>query len=133
MDIGNIKNIQPMTDPAASYDPAAGPAVPPLSPPNSEPVAQAPQNTQPQEIAAKAEEQEPKKENLKDAVEKMNRTAVIFDRALKFQIHDKTKETMVAVVDMNTDKVIREIPSKEILDFISKMKDYLGMIFDKKA
>ena len=40
---------------------------------------------------------------------------------------------MVSVIDMNNDKVIREIPSEEVLDFVSKSRDYLGMIFDKKA
>jgi len=76
---------------------------------------------------------EKQKNDLKEAVEKLNQTAIIFDRALKFQIHDKTKETMVSVIDVNTEKVIREIPPKEVLDIISKMKDYLGLIFDKKA
>ncbi len=129
MEIGNVTNIQPIVDPAASYE-TEGPSVPPLSPPNAEPMTP---KTQPQEVAADAAEKEPKKEDLQDAVEKMNRTAIIFDRSLKFQIHAKTKETMVAVMDMKTDKIIREIPSKELLDFVSKMKDYLGMIFDKKA
>ena len=60
MDIGNIKSVQPIIDPATAYE-GEGPAVPPLSPPNSEPVIQ---TTQPQEVAAKAEEKEPKKEDL---------------------------------------------------------------------
>jgi len=79
--------------------------------------------------------EDPKKdrEDLEEAIEKLNQTAMIFDRGLRFQIHDKTHTPMVAVVDLKSDKVIREIPSKEILDLVSKMRDYLGMIFDKKA
>lgn len=86
-------------------------------------------------VKAEQEAQDPQKqrENLEDAVDKLNKTARIFDRSLRFQIHNKTKETMVSVVDMNTDRVIREIPHKEVLDLVSKMKDYMGMIFDKKA
>ncbi len=70
---------------------------------------------------------------LEEAVEKMNQTAQIFDRSLKFQIHEETNTMMVAVVDTNTNKVIREIPPKEILDMFARMQDYLGLIFDKKA
>ncbi len=76
---------------------------------------------------------EKSEEELKEAVDKLNKTAVIFDRSLRFQIHDKTHRTMVSVVDIVQDKVIRQIPNEEVLDLVAKMDDYLGMIFDKKA
>ena len=72
-------------------------------------------------------------EDLKDVTEKMNHAAQIFDRSLKFQVHEETNTMMVSVVDTNTNKVIREIPPKEILDMFARMQDYLGLIFDKKA
>lgn len=72
-------------------------------------------------------------EDLREAVDKLNKTAVIFDRSLRFQIHEKTNRTMVSVVDIASDKVIRQFPSEEVLDLVGKMEDYLGMIFDKKA
>jgi len=86
-------------------------------------------------VKAEAEKQDPQKqkEKLDDAVDKLNKTSMIFDRSLRFQVHEATRETMVSVVDMSNDKVIREIPSKEVLDLVSKMQDYLGLIFDKKA
>jgi flagellar protein FlaG len=40
---------------------------------------------------------------------------------------------MVSVVDTINDKVIRQIPEEEVLDLVAKMKDYIGLIFDKKA
>lgn len=79
------------------------------------------------------EDPQKKSQNLDEAVEKLNKTALIFDRSLRFQVHKQTSETMVSVVDMNSDKVIREIPAKEVLDLVSRMHDYMGMIFDKKA
>ena len=101
------------------------------------PIQRAPDVAAPNEVLGQTpgamEDPAKAKENLKEAVEKLNQTALIFDRSLKFRIHDKTHTTMVAVVDSNTEKVIREIPSKEVLDLVSKMRDYLGMIFDKKA
>lgn len=130
MDINSIKAIPGMTDPGAYESeplPIEGTPVPPVTPEKNPMEQQAAKNEEEKKDPEKV------KEGLNEAVDKLNKTAVIFDRSLRFQIHEKTKETMISVVDMKTDKVIREIPSKEVLDFISKMKDYLGMIFDKKA
>lgn len=72
-------------------------------------------------------------EDLQEAVDKLNKTAVIFNRSLRFQVHDATRRTMVSVVDITSDKVIRQIPNEEVLDLVAKMDDYMGLIFDKKA
>ena len=121
MEVGNVKIP---VEPGKGYDPEL-----------ALPTTATPQPMEQQAQKAAQEQQDPKKqqEAVEEAVDKMNQTAIIFDRSLRFQIHDKTKSTMVAVVDSMTDRVIREIPSKEVLDLFSKMQDYLGMIFDKKA
>jgi flagellar protein FlaG len=87
--------------------------------------------TKPGENQEKNEEKN--EEKLREAVDKINKTAVIFDRSLRFQIHEATHRTMVSVVDVVNDKVIRQIPEKEVLDLVAKMQDYIGLIFDKKA
>ncbi len=40
---------------------------------------------------------------------------------------------MVTVVDESNGKVVREIPSHEILDLAAKMDEMVGMIFDQKG
>jgi len=126
MEMNGIKPVSGYVDPATMGEN-----------PNLEPAPIGPQPNPMEKEAAKqaeaAKDSLQEKEKLQDALDKVNKTAVIFDRSLRFQIHDKMHEAMVAVVDMKTDKVIREIPSKEVLDFVSKMQDYLGLIFDKKA
>ncbi|MBF0545316.1 MAG: flagellar protein FlaG [Candidatus Riflebacteria bacterium] len=72
-------------------------------------------------------------EKLNRAIDTANQTADAFDRTIKFQLHEKTKEYVISVIDTKTDKVIREIPPKEFLDMVAKMRDYIGMVFDKKA
>ncbi len=124
MEVGNVKIV---LDPA-SY----------TSAPDHEftlPTMGTPQPMEQEAVKAQQEQQDPEKQRkeVERAVEKMNQTAVIFDRSLRFQIHDKTRSTMVAVVDSVSNRIIREIPPKEFLDLFSKMQDYLGMIFDKKA
>ena len=99
------------------------------------PTAGSPTPMEQEALEAAKDAQIPEKQRAKveDAVDKLNKASLIFDRSLRFQIHSGTKETMVSVVDMNNQHVIREIPSKEVLDIVSRMNDYLGMIFDKKA
>lgn len=115
MEIGNIK---PIKDPTFEL-------------PTS--VSGSPMEQEAVKVEAEEKKAHESGENLDEAIDKLNKTAVIFDRSLRFQIHSQTHETMVSVVDITSDKVIREIPAREILDLVSKMRDYLGMIFDKKA
>jgi len=52
---------------------------------------------------------------------------------LNFAVYEGSGEIMVTVVDQDTGKVIREIPSKEALDLAAKLEEVAGLIFDKKA
>lgn len=52
--------------------------------------------------------------------------------SLKFKLHDDLDRYYIEVVDQNTDKVVREIPSKELLDMYAKMTEFLGLFIDKK-
>ena len=80
-----------------------------------------------------SDESEEQKEKLESAIKKLNETAKVFNRSLKFKMHEATHRTMISVIDTDTDKVIREIPGEEALDMVAKMQEYLGLIFDKKA
>ena len=85
------------------------------------------------QLESPKEKREKTQEDLQEAVDKLNKTAMIFDRSLRFQIHDATHRTMVSVIDITKDKIIRQIPNEEVLDLVAKMEDYMGLIFDKKA
>jgi flagellar protein FlaG len=52
---------------------------------------------------------------------------------IKFSFNDKVDELVVNVVDKNTDKVIRKIPSEEALKIMEKMRELVGALFDKKG
>lgn len=122
MDISGIKTSidqQPVT-----IEPAKDPALQKIN---------ASQEAQKTPVQAQKENFEKNEEILEEAVDKLNKTAVIFDRSIRFQVHEKTHRTMVSVVDTISDKVIRQIPHEEVLDLVSRMDDYLGMIFDRKA
>jgi flagellar protein FlaG len=72
------------------------------------------------------------KEKLEKAVKGMNDFLSASNTHLKFQYHEKLKEYYVTIVDSKTDEVVKEIPSKKLLDMFAAMNEYIGLMVDKK-
>lgn len=51
---------------------------------------------------------------------------------LQFVLHEKLNEYYVKVIDDKTNEVIKEIPSKKIMDIVAHFYEKLGFIIDKK-
>jgi len=73
------------------------------------------------------------KKELQKIVEELNREMNPLNIDLKFKFNDKIDELTVMVIDKKTNKVIREFPPKEALKLMEKMKELVGMLFDKKG
>ncbi|WP_223701309.1 flagellar protein FlaG [Sutcliffiella deserti] len=69
---------------------------------------------------------------MEKIVEGMNDFLTPMNVSVRFELHDKLKEYYVKVVDVATDEVIREIPSKKFLDMYAAMTEYMGLFVDKK-
>ncbi|PLS17895.1 flagellar biosynthesis protein FlaG [Bacillus sp. M6-12] len=80
----------------------------------------------------KEEKKELSKEEAEHVVKGMNEFLTPKMTSLNFELHEKLDRYYVEVVDVETKKVIREIPSKELLDVYAKMTEYLGLFIDKK-
>lgn len=52
---------------------------------------------------------------------------------LQFAVHESSGRMKVTVIDEDTGKVIREIPSDEVLNLAAKLDEMIGMIFDQKG
>lgn len=52
---------------------------------------------------------------------------------LQFAIHEATGRTMVTVRDESSGKVIREIPSSEVLNLAARLDAMVGVIFDQNV
>lgn len=72
------------------------------------------------------------KENIEKVVTSINDFLKPANSHLKFEFHEDLKEYYITIVDDNTREVIKEIPSKKLLDMYSAMKEYLGLLVDKK-
>lgn len=69
---------------------------------------------------------------VEDIVGKLNESASMVQKKLKYKIHDETDRLMVQVLDMETSKVIKEIPPEKVLDMVAKIEEMIGLIIDEK-
>ena len=90
------------------------------------------QETDNKDLMNKKSIEEIKKE-LQHLTEQLNREISPLNTGLEFKYNDKIDNFSVFVIDKQTDKVIREIPSKDALKLMEKMKEFVGMLFDKKG
>lgn len=72
------------------------------------------------------------KEKIQEVIESMNNFLEPTKTTLQFKLHEELNEYYVKVVNEQTDEVIREIPSKKLMDIYAAMAEYLGVLFDKK-
>jgi flagellar protein FlaG len=81
---------------------------------------------------SKSQEETISKEKTEKIISSLNDFLKASNTHLKFEFHDELKEYYVAIVDDTTNEVVKEIPSKKLLDMYAAMTDYLGLLVDRK-
>ncbi|KPB05644.1 flagellar protein FlaG [Bacillus sp. CHD6a] len=81
---------------------------------------------------AKQSHPEENRRHMEMIVEGMNDFMKPMNVSVRFELHDELNEYYVTVVDVATDEVLREIPSKKFLDMYAAMTEYMGLFVDKK-
>lgn len=71
-------------------------------------------------------------EKAKKLTESINRFMETTNTNLRFQYHNELKEYYVTIVDSTTNELIKEIPSKKLMDIYAAMRDFLGLMVDHK-
>lgn len=79
-----------------------------------------------------AEQQYLPAEKAKKMTDSMNRFMESTNTNLRFQYHEELQEYYVTIVDSRTDEVVKEIPSKKLMDIYAAMRDFLGILVDHK-
>jgi flagellar protein FlaG len=79
--------------------------------------------------SAHAQDSSQDADKVRKVVEQIQNISNMFDRKLQFSISNELNEVVVKVIDSNTDKVIREIPSAEIQKLQIRIKETLGLLF----
>ncbi|KAB7666043.1 flagellar protein FlaG [Bacillus sp. B1-b2] len=72
------------------------------------------------------------KEQMSEVIDSINSFMQPSHTSLKFELHEKLNDYYVQVIDDDTKEVIREIPSKKVLDMYVAMKEFMGLMIDEK-
>lgn len=68
----------------------------------------------------------------KQLIDSMNTFLETSNTQLRFKFHDQLNEYYVTIVDPQTEEVIREIPSKKLMDIHAAMREFVGLLVDRK-
>ncbi|WP_153720649.1 flagellar protein FlaG [Sporosarcina cascadiensis] len=99
---------------------------------NERPVAEVQAIKDPRQQPSPEERKELTKSEAKKLTEGMNKFLESVSTQLRFKFHDKLNEYYVAIVDSETDEVVREIPPKKLMDMYASMKEFVGLLIDRK-
>lgn len=83
-----------------------------------------------QGTAGQGNEQQPNNEQLKKAVEQLNK--LMSRSEAIFGYHEKTNRVTIKIVDKESKEVLKEFPPEETLDMIAKVWELAGILVDKK-
>ena len=75
---------------------------------------------------------EASKEQIREAVEKLNKKMMGHSEAL-FGIHEDTQRLTIKIVDKETKETVKEFPPEKTLDMIAKIWEMAGIIIDEKG
>ena len=89
--------------------------------------------TLPQAPVQSAPRQPPVQEQLQQALEKLKQAVPTKSSALQFSLDESSGQTIARVVDSETGELIRQIPSKELLEIAHAIDKMQGMLLKQKA
>ena len=72
-------------------------------------------------------------DKVQEAVERIVEAANYFKREIKLEVESDLGIMIVKVIDGETNKVIRQIPPKELVEISKRSKDLKGLIVDKEG
>lgn len=81
----------------------------------------------------KEEEKELEREDVDKVLEFLNDSSTLFNLSLRFKIHDESSKIVVSVTNADTDEVIRQIPTQEVLDLAERLNEMVGVLFNETA
>ena len=69
--------------------------------------------------------------NLEKTTADLQHISMVFNSRLKFIIDHESNEILIKVIDNETDKVIKVLPPEELQRLHSKVRETLGVLFDR--
>lgn len=76
---------------------------------------------------------QPSREQVGDAVKKINEGMRASSQSLEFAIDEDSKEIVVKIIDQGTREVVRQIPSVEALEIAKSLDKMRGLLISQTA
>ncbi|WP_019851160.1 flagellar protein FlaG [Desulfitobacterium sp. PCE1] len=73
------------------------------------------------------------REDANRLTERLNQFIVTIDSDLQFELHEETQRLIVKFINKKDNQVIKEFPPHELLDTLAAIRDYVGLLLDKKV
>lgn len=79
-------------------------------------------------------------QNLLESIDKIESLSQLKTKKFEFSVHEESKKSFVVVKDTETNEIIRQIPSQEVLELAEKIDrlqeeifgSSLGLLFDQE-
>ncbi|WP_226687921.1 MULTISPECIES: flagellar protein FlaG [Stutzerimonas stutzeri subgroup] len=71
--------------------------------------------------------------DVDDAVERVRTQVQSLQRDLNFSVDDSTGQVVIQVLDGDSGKVVRQIPSEDILRLAERLNEMRSLLFEAKA
>ncbi len=106
------------------------------------PITAGPSPSLPKEVGFSASEKQEKSEQASDADKRLDMTDLVerfrlqvqsIQRDLNFSVDDSTGHVVVQVIDGDSGKVVRQIPSEEIIRLTERLDEMRSLMFEAKA
>ena len=78
-------------------------------------------------------EQQQRVDDLRDKVAQLNDYMQNLNRSLQFSVDENSGDTVVKVIDSDTEEVVRQIPSEAILKIRNAVAEYRGILLETQA
>lgn len=83
-------------------------------------------------VVKQTEDSEEVRKQLSELAVEMNEMAKPLQTRIRFGFSDEAGMMYLNVIDGDSGQVIRQFPSNEAIEFAAKMREWVGMLLDKK-
>ena len=70
---------------------------------------------------------------MEDLVKELNRALNPFNTSLRFGFDNSSEDFFVSVIESQTNRMIRRFPAEKAAEFLPKIQEVNGFLFDEKG
>jgi len=89
--------------------------------------------SQPNMLSRQLEATEEQLAAIEERVVELNSYMQNLNRSLQFSVDEQSGDTVIKVIDSETDELIRQIPAEELLVLRSSLEEYRGMLLEMRV